>query len=71
MAEEFSKVLGSVLCVLRFNGCPYTYQLLFCPQETDRLLGQQYNDDAGYYDQAKVGISFKPLFHTGFHDEMF
>ena len=25
-------------------------------QETDRLLGQQYNDDNGYYDQ-KVSLS--------------
>ena len=24
-------------------------------QETDRLLGQQYNDDNGYYDTSKVG----------------
>ena len=23
-------------------------------QETDRLLGQQYNDDTGYYDTVKV-----------------
>ena len=26
-------------------------------QETDRLLGQQYNDDNGYYD-SKVGLNF-------------
>ena len=28
-------------------------------QETDRLLGQQYNDDTGYYDTVKVRIAKK------------
>ena len=33
-------------------------------QETDRLLGQQYNDDTGYYDTVKVRIAkkFTPSF---------
>ena len=50
-----------VLCpgkVLNFGVDPY----VICPfvwflgliQETDRLLGQQYNDDTGYYDTVKV-----------------
>ena len=28
-------------------------------QETDRLLGQQYSDDTGYYDTVKVRHLFK------------
>ena len=28
-------------------------------QETDRLLGQQYSDDTGYYDTVKVKLLFK------------
>ena len=27
-------------------------------QETDRLLGQQYNDDTGYYDTVKVSFKY-------------
>ena len=29
-------------------------------QETDRLLGQQYNDDTGYYDTVKVSFEVFP-----------
>lgn len=50
-----------VLCpgkVLNFGVDPYVICLfvwfLGLIQETDRLLGQQYNDDTGYYDTVKV-----------------